>query len=272
MNDWTPEDRELLDRARGGYEPTAADRARVRAGLAASLGLGAGLTVGTTALSATATPLLAAKVFVGLAVLGAFGGGAALVHRAHRASGPSQPVGVATTASAAPRVSAMTTAPDVPTSVVALAPTVPSAQEAPAASSMTVVASAKAASHPAPVLAVAPSKPVTSDRSPAGNATSLNRGDPLEISVSGEARLLSRAVEALHAGDAARALSLLDEHGREYPAGVLAEERDAERVIALCQLGRVSDARAAARPFLLGQPSSALGRRVRDSCGGTPNP
>src|SRR5450432_1220972 len=43
MSDLTPEDRALLDLARGGHDPGAADRDRVRAAIAAQVGIAAGL-------------------------------------------------------------------------------------------------------------------------------------------------------------------------------------------------------------------------------------
>jgi 2-oxoisovalerate dehydrogenase E1 component len=51
-----------------------------------------------------------------------------------------------------------------------------------------------------------------------------------------------------------------------------AEEREAERVIALCDLGRDAEARAAAQAFLRDRPRSPLSARVRESCGARSNP
>jgi hypothetical protein len=81
-----------------------------------------------------------------------------------------------------------------------------------------------------------------------------------------ETRLLREGVAALHAGNPAIALALLDEHAKTYPAGVLAEERSAERVNALCLLGRTDDARDAAAAFVREYPHSPLAARVRTSC------
>jgi hypothetical protein len=85
-------------------------------------------------------------------------------------------------------------------------------------------------------------------------------------------RLVGAAVDALHKGDPARALVLLDEHARSYANGVLAEERAGERVIALCDLGRVAEARSAATDFLRAHAHAPLAGRVRASCAGATNP
>jgi alpha-D-ribose 1-methylphosphonate 5-triphosphate synthase subunit PhnH len=87
-----------------------------------------------------------------------------------------------------------------------------------------------------------------------------------------ETRLVGAGVAALHAGDAARALTLLDQHAREYPHGILAEERAAERVAALCALGRAAEARQAAAAFLRDHVRSPLSPHVRGLCGVLSNP
>jgi RNA polymerase sigma-70 factor (ECF subfamily) len=87
--------------------------------------------------------------------------------------------------------------------------------------------------------------------------------------VAAEAELLRRADAARKAGDASRALDLLDEHRARFPTGILVQEREAERVVVLCALGRNGDARAAATAFLRDWPHSPLAGRVRSSCGGS---
>jgi len=78
-----------------------------------------------------------------------------------------------------------------------------------------------------------------------------------------EARLVHEGVAALRAGEASRALTLFDAHAALYPRGALAEERAAERVLALADLGRAAEARAAADEFLRAHPASPLAARVR---------
>jgi len=83
------------------------------------------------------------------------------------------------------------------------------------------------------------------------------------FTVADEARLVHDGVRALHAGQPACALSLLDTHAHFYPHGVLAEEREAERAFALAALGREVEARAVAAAFLRAHPASPLGVRLR---------
>ena len=87
-------------------------------------------------------------------------------------------------------------------------------------------------------------------------------GGPYQV----EVQLLEDAHRELSAGRAARALALLDEHGARFPSGELRGERMAARVFALCELGRIDEARRAAELFLAFAPSSPLVPRVRASC------
>ena len=77
-----------------------------------------------------------------------------------------------------------------------------------------------------------------------------------------EAKLLKSAWSALASGDPARTLELAREAEHLYPGGVLVEERDALRILALAKLGLVADARAAARAFLVQFPRSVHRARV----------
>jgi hypothetical protein len=81
--------------------------------------------------------------------------------------------------------------------------------------------------------------------------------------VADEARLVHDGVRARRAGLPACALSLLETHASHYPEGVLAEEREAERALALADLGRLLEARSAAAAFLRKHPASPLGMRLR---------
>jgi hypothetical protein len=85
------------------------------------------------------------------------------------------------------------------------------------------------------------------------------------LAVDGEARMVGDGVAALRAGEPERALVQFDAHARRYPRGVLAEERDFERVLALAALGRQTQARSAADEFLRTHPSSPLAKRLRRS-------
>ena len=64
-----------------------------------------------------------------------------------------------------------------------------------------------------------------------------------------ELRLLRQAHEARHAGRPERALELANEQAKRYPNSSLWSEREALRVLALCDLGRVDAARRTAAPL-----------------------
>lgn len=81
-----------------------------------------------------------------------------------------------------------------------------------------------------------------------------------------EAALLQRAQTALAAGDPEAALVRLGEHARGYRDGVLARERDALRVTALCAAGRTDEGRAEGEAFLRAHAGSLLAERVRGAC------
>lgn len=71
-------------------------------------------------------------------------------------------------------------------------------------------------------------------RSPLGNNTPTAGNS----SLGAEYDLLTAAREALANDDAKRCLALTDNHRRDYPDGILTQERDGLQIAALCQLGR----------------------------------
>lgn len=81
-----------------------------------------------------------------------------------------------------------------------------------------------------------------------------------------EAEALARAQAAIQDGKAAAALDELAAYARRFPRGVLREEHDALRAIALCSVGRSREGRGEAQAFLLARPESALAERVRGAC------
>jgi RNA polymerase sigma-70 factor (ECF subfamily) len=89
-------------------------------------------------------------------------------------------------------------------------------------------------------------------------------------SLESETRLLRDASLELRASHPERALRLLDDHARSFSGGALVEERRAERILALCALGRAAEARAESESFLQERPRSLLADRVRASCAHTP--
>jgi hypothetical protein len=81
-----------------------------------------------------------------------------------------------------------------------------------------------------------------------------------------ENQLLAQARAALIDGRPEQALTRLADHARRFPDGVLTEERQALRAVALCEAGRDADGDAAARSFLREHPQAALAQRVRSAC------
>jgi TolA-binding protein len=84
-----------------------------------------------------------------------------------------------------------------------------------------------------------------------------------------EVMQMRSAYDHLRAGDALRALSALSEHARRFPQGKLAVMREAVRVQALCELGRVQEARAKATRFLAAHGSTPYAARVGAMCAPT---
>jgi hypothetical protein len=128
-------------------------------------------------------------------------------------------------------------------------PATPAAAAVPAAS-FPIEAPAAVASTPAPSSAEPPRAPKVHGR----------RAD----SLSEEVALLARAETELHAGRFASALDVLDDHARVFPRGVLAQERVAARVHALCGLGRVAEANTELARIA---PGSLQESSAREACG-----
>jgi hypothetical protein len=106
----------------------------------------------------------------------------------------------------------------------------------------------------------APAKPLAAE--PAVVASSPDLAEEL--------RLLRSASSALAAHQPAVALSRVRQHEARYPKSPLAQEAEALRVMALCELGEQPAARIARDTFLRVQPHSPLAERVRQACAGLP--
>ena len=281
MSELSPNARALLEAASGGDEPSMADRARVRASMGARLAVGvaAGAAAATAVKSASAAASVGAggaagmsgaaavtgvavagpigvgtKLLLSLAVVSAIGAGtASYIDSTPRSASRAAPAEMATTTPTTARTApvkapaAVAKPSSVPESAIDVAPTIPTPAE-----------TALAVPTPTATHAAAAAAPATATATPAPAS-----------SVSAELTLLRDAHAALQSGNAARAVALLDEHARRFPAGALGEERDAARIFALCALGRASEARVASDRFLAGFPRSPHAARVRSSCGGT---
>jgi hypothetical protein len=81
-----------------------------------------------------------------------------------------------------------------------------------------------------------------------------------------ELALVRRAHTALIEGHAEEALAALDEHASRFPDGVLAEDRAAQRIFALCALGRSGAAQEEGRRFVSSHPQSPHVAAIRGSC------
>jgi hypothetical protein len=138
-----------------------------------------------------------------------------------------------------------------------------------------------AAAAPPPVTSVAiaepaapPSAETPAAASPAETAKprstpSSRRLEQDSDTLDRELALMKRAQAALASGDPSSSLSLLDTHAATFPRGALSEEREVTRVLALCALGRTSDAKAAAKRFERAAPRSMHLARIHSSCAGT---
>jgi hypothetical protein len=108
----------------------------------------------------------------------------------------------------------------------------------------------------------------------AGRSRGVRRSAPPaqpESSLAVELAMLQRARRALNADNGRLALGIVQELDERFPKGVLVEERSATRILSLCQLERVAEAKQAARDFLGRYPSSVYAERVRQSCAASPD-
>lgn len=288
IDELSPDARALLARASGGDDPAPSDRARVRAALMATVAGGAGLAASTAASTAAASSVsasatgavtmsLTAKIACAVILASAVGGTVAIApwepaepaaavesrtstERAPRPLGPrvADPPAVAPSLEpAAPSETALAPAPPIEPAPIATTET--------GAPRVVVRHAAPVRSAPAPVAAdpvvepipAAPIVAAPSAVAPVAAAPSM---------LAEEVRLLSSAQRALNEGDPTTALARLAEHGRRFPEGTMAEERDAARALALCRAGRREEAQAAAARFLADRPTSPLAARVRASC------
>jgi hypothetical protein len=207
------------------------NRARLLSRVAAGATVAASATT-STAVAATSshfTATLVVKVVIGLIVVGGAG-------TAYYASRPAPPVAV------------------LPAPVV-------EAKPAPASNEQSTPDPVQVAE---PVADIAPPSP----RTPKASASSPSAGSA--SSLAGEIQLMHDVESALSSGQPGRALQLLDDaaksgHGGRY-AGTMGEERAAARVVTLCRLGRVDEARAEAARFVRDRPRSPLVERVRSTC------
>jgi len=117
---------------------------------------------------------------------------------------------------------------------------------------------ASAASAPIPMLVQLPPVAVDPLPSPAAHPQRLVRQVPSLESYAAELDLLQRTQVAYAGHDFSGALALVAEHGRRFPNGRLAEEREALRIRSLVAAGRTAEANRAAASFADRFPRSAM--------------
>jgi hypothetical protein len=268
MSDLSPETNQLLELARDAGTLSDARRTQLKASLLTQIAAGGlAMQVGASSVglgkaawfSGPVSKLVSAVALVSVAGAGVYAGVRAKTSHAPLAQ-------VAAAAAARAPLSRLSHAAPSTTSEAT-----PVATSGPAVLAATPEATPEPA---APELALGMAVP-----SPAVNGkaagTSLRSGGqgapsaatsvtPSADTLAAETSLLRDADQALRAGNAQRALSLLDEHAARYPHGALAPERNAERMIARCQLGQIDADNAQA--YLAAHPSSAFTARIRDAC------
>ncbi|HMI93503.1 MAG TPA: hypothetical protein VK509_19155 [Polyangiales bacterium] len=224
------ESEQLLDLVREAEDPTAEDEARVYGALQAAIAVGAapGVVVDGS-LASSGWKVLLAKVFAAKLQLGVLAlSSSALLAIAYVATRPPQPGAHEPTQ--APAHSSAPLSPPLPA-------TTPRATTA---------------DHDAAAPVATPAE------------ARRRSGQRPARSLRAELALLQRVQAALKRGDGATALRELDAHpsaDREWLA-----ERRALRILALCSVGRVAEARAAAVVFAERHPDSVQREAIARSC------
>ena len=110
----------------------------------------------------------------------------------------------------------------------------------------------------APLIPAEPSKAKTRARPNSGPKAKVAQTKPAPTgTLAEELRRLQQVRAALRAGTPEKARALIDSHRRDYPQSVLAQERDATEVAALCALDRDADAKRKATAFARAYPGSS---------------
>jgi hypothetical protein len=244
MSDHHPDLDDLVRAHRKGVRLTTEQHGRNRARILARAAAGAAVATGLVGTTSTAvgtaaathgTAALVAKILVGVALAGGASTAYYMSRHVSRVEAP----------------------------IAAHAPLEPGAEKT----------SFPAAEPSLPVLpAEPPSDPSTSpdvgDVTPGGTASrpAAKVRPETASSLASEVQLLHDVEAALQAGQPARALQLLDSQRGGRFSGAMGEERAAARVVTLCKLGRVDEARAEAVRFVHDRPRSPLVPRVRSTC------
>jgi hypothetical protein len=281
MDELPPKAAALLRAARRDHNPTRADSERVRTALAAALlappvsdlpneATNAG--VNAAGAGKSASGLLSASWIKGVAMLGVVGS-ASLWAYLEGAPEPAHAPSGQSSASAAREVARSEVAP-AHEQRAAPAP-------APATSEQSALHAAGAPASSAPSGAAAqaeeapPARAARARRAsarapkatePADTTRAIASAQSSEAAGEAELSLMRRAIAQLNAGAPRSALELLSQHAARYPNGVMSEERDGLRAIALCKEGDLVQGKASALSFLRMYAGSAMAGRVRGAC------
>jgi hypothetical protein len=266
MSDMSSAARQLIARTRDGDDPCPEDERRVGLALGRRIASGA-LATGALTTAAKAASLPAAfGLGKSIVLLTIVVGAAAGVIELRRASSP---------ADSAP-VNSLSVAPvnaRAPSVLPARAETTDPAAAATATFGTRAVQEPVARGEsPAPSRDDAVAPPVPPERAvarfdldPASSGTAKDQPTKND-QLAAEAAALRTAQQAMRSGRTGDALRLLDQQDALYRAGSLGQERAAARVLALCEMGSVAAARAAAQRFEQQWPRSPLLGRVRSAC------
>jgi RNA polymerase sigma factor (sigma-70 family) len=113
------------------------------------------------------------------------------------------------------------------------------------------------------MLAVSPAPPLPVVERRLSSRTAAPASDA-QARLAEELALIDRARAQLTADDAAAVLVTLAAHAQRFPAGALADVREAVRVEATCRRGDVAGAEATARRLLAEHPSSAVAQSFKN--------
>ncbi len=280
MSDLSPDTNKLLELARGAGALTDERRLQIKASLLSQIAAGGALTGAASHVALGKAAWLSSPLLKGLSALALCSVvGAGLYVGVLRA--PSRAVVAMSGVSAASTNAAAGVASSDKEALTATAPTLNS-PDVNGSSGIAPTGAGPNQPSAAPSAAAAPGPALVPTGSSSGRSTggagraaavsestsdssNEHAATPSADTLAGETSLLRDADQALRAGNAARALELLDEHAARYPHGVLAPERSAERVLARCKLGQL-DAKGA-QSYLGSHANSPFLARIVDACG-----
>jgi hypothetical protein len=239
MTDLSPEARAIVEASRSGGKLSSTDRDRIKRGVLMRVAtVGAAATTAGTA----AAMSLASKVTLIAVATAALGGGAVSLWAWHaRTAAPARAVAKPSATNGAEA--------NVPMPVVPEAP--------------------RHAVEPSPNLGSSDSTKKPGRRAPAAGVSSGASASAIAVGgVDSELEVLRLARDELRRGQPEEAYQRLVDYDHRRGKGMLAQERRALSVIALCQWRPGRDAQARAAEFLRDAPESPLADRVHLACDG----